>query len=48
MSYSSLKCILEEYYNIKIPTIKDIKKTSNRKIYNRLKFTFQIGGNKND
>lgn len=36
MSYSSLKCVLEEYYNIKIPTIKEltlIKKTSNRKIY---------------
>lgn len=24
MSYSSLKCILEEYYNIKIPTIKEL------------------------
>lgn len=36
MSYSSLKCILSEYYNIDIPKIKDLKilkKTSNRTVY---------------
>ena len=36
MSYSSLKCILKEYYNIEIPIIKEltlIKRTRNRKTY---------------
>ena len=36
MSYQSLKAISEEYYNIKIPDIKDLKilkKTKNRITY---------------
>lgn len=36
MTYASLKCLLLEYYNIKIPAIRELKmirRTSRKKVY---------------